>query len=263
MSFVVSPSLARLLERTEAERQADYAIGFEELGGGQDTLFEIGGGVVVTLGANFPVNRGLGLGMLEPLQDMHLEVLERILNAKGLPAMLDLCPFVDPEAFAVLLRRGYGVQSVLNHYVLPLESYSPATIKEDVQTLEDETEWLRIALRAFEYGDDAAMHTLLQLGFRLPRASAFRIAHRGETIAIGAVQLNADVATLYGGGTIPEARGQGAQSALLHARLAAAQRAGCRYATSSATPKSSSGRNLERVGFRLAYTKLRLVKLQL
>jgi len=47
---------------------------------------------------------------------------------------------------------------------------------------------------------------------------------------------------------------------VLHARLAAATTAGCDLATVQTTPGSGSQRNVERMGFRLAYTKPTLVR---
>jgi hypothetical protein len=50
------------------------------------------------------------------------------------------------------------------------------------------------------------------------------------------------------------------QMALLQARLAAARKAGCDLAVSMTGPGSDSQRNIERAGFRLAYTKASMVK---
>ena len=49
---------------------------------------------------------------------------------------------------------------------------------------------------------------------------------------------------------------RGVQSALIACRLHEAALAGCEYAVVSTQPASGSQRNMERRGFRLAYTKL-------
>ena len=46
------------------------------------------------------------------------------------------------------------------------------------------------------------------------------------------------------------------QSALIALRLHEAAKAGCEYAVVSTNPGSGSQRNMERRGFRVAYTKL-------
>jgi hypothetical protein len=65
------------------------------------------------------------------------------------------------------------------------------------------------------------------------------------------------VALLAGACTIPEARKQGAQLALLDYRLRYAAEQGCDLAMMCAQPGSASQRNAERHGFRIAYTRIK------
>ena len=58
-------------------------------------------------------------------------------------------------------------------------------------------------------------------------------------------------------GLHPDARKQGAQRALLEARLAYAAQQGCDLAMMAAAPGSASQRNAERQGFRIAYTRIK------
>ena len=60
--------------------------------------------------------------------------------------------------------------------------------------------------------------------------------------------------------TLERFRGRGTQNALLHARLSAAIQIGCTLATSGTPPGTSSHRNMERHGFRVAYTRTKLFK---
>ena len=57
--------------------------------------------------------------------------------------------------------------------------------------------------------------------------------------------------------TVPEGRKQGAQLALLDARLRYAAEHGCELAMMGALPGSASQRNAERQGFRIAYTRIK------
>jgi predicted acetyltransferase len=70
-------------------------------------------------------------------------------------------------------------------------------------------------------------------------------------------QRHEGVALLAGASTVPSARRQGAQSALLHARLRHASTQGCDIAMMGAAPGSDSQRNAERQGFRVAYTRIK------
>jgi hypothetical protein len=78
-----------------------------------------------------------------------------------------------------------------------------------------------------------------------------------QPIATGALSICEGVALLAGASTIPEARKQGAQLALLDSRLNYAADRGCDLAMMCAAPGSSSQRNAERQGFRIAYTRIK------
>ena len=78
--------------------------------------------------------------------------------------------------------------------------------------------------------------------------------------AAGALFREAGIAALYGTATLPEFRRRGVQSALIARRLHEAALAGCEYAVVSTQPGSGSQRNMERRGFRVAYTKIVMVR---
>jgi GNAT superfamily N-acetyltransferase len=77
----------------------------------------------------------------------------------------------------------------------------------------------------------------------------------GQSIAAGALTIAGDVALLAGASTVPSARRQGAQNALLEERLRYAASRGCTTAMMVTLPGSGSQRNSERHGFRIAYTR--------
>ena len=63
-----------------------------------------------------------------------------------------------------------------------------------------------------------------------------------------------------GAGTLSEYRGRGLQTALLRARLADAAAGGCEYAVIVTQGGTTSQRNCERMGFRVAYSKVTVIK---
>jgi GNAT superfamily N-acetyltransferase len=87
--------------------------------------------------------------------------------------------------------------------------------------------------------------------------TGFIVEKDGKVIATAGLVMHDRVALLAGASTIPEARGQGAQRVVLGARLRHAAEAGCDLAMMVAEPGSSSQRNAERNGFRIAYTRAR------
>jgi hypothetical protein len=77
----------------------------------------------------------------------------------------------------------------------------------------------------------------------------------GRSIAAATLVVHGGVGLLAGASTVPSARRQGAQAALLAARLRYAVEHGCDLAMICALPGSDSQRNAERNGFRVAYTR--------
>jgi ribosomal protein S18 acetylase RimI-like enzyme len=68
------------------------------------------------------------------------------------------------------------------------------------------------------------------------------------------------VFALCGAGTLAEFRGRGLQTGLLRARVAAAVEAGCECAVVVTQGGTTSQRNAERLGFRVAYSKVTVIK---
>jgi hypothetical protein len=77
----------------------------------------------------------------------------------------------------------------------------------------------------------------------------------GEPIGAAALNLQSGVALLAGASTIPSARRQGAQLALLQARLEYSAARGVDLAMVVTQHGSASQRNAERRGFRAVYTR--------
>jgi GNAT superfamily N-acetyltransferase len=84
---------------------------------------------------------------------------------------------------------------------------------------------------------------------------SFLVEEESRVIATGGLAVHGGVALFAGASTIPEARGRGAQKALLGARLRYARSVGCDLAMLVTEPGSGSQRNGERSGFQIAYTR--------
>jgi GNAT superfamily N-acetyltransferase len=80
-------------------------------------------------------------------------------------------------------------------------------------------------------------------------------------IAVGSIFVNGECADMFGGATLPERRGRGAQSALLTARARAAQAAGCRWLVAETGAEdpgdhNTSLHNMLRAGFEPLYERV-------
>lgn len=108
-------------------------------------------------------------------------------------------------------------------------------------------------------------HAALETSFSEPFLSmqntlCFLANIKGQAAGAGTMSIHNGLATLFGTSTITEFRNQGAQSALLRARLHQAIESQCDLAMVGTTPGSNSQRNVERMGFRLAYTKAQMIR---
>jgi GNAT superfamily N-acetyltransferase len=80
-------------------------------------------------------------------------------------------------------------------------------------------------------------------------------------IAVGSFFVNGECADMFGAATLPEARGRGAQSALLTTRARAAQAAGCRWLVAETGAEgpgehNTSLHNMMRAGFERLYDRV-------
>jgi GNAT superfamily N-acetyltransferase len=119
--------------------------------------------------------------------------------------------------------------------------------------------WARVAAEGWSHLPEltAFMHELAIVNAKRQNHVSFLAEIDGQPIAAGGVALIDGVALLAGASTIPSARKQGAQRALLEARLHHAAAHGCDIAMIGAAPGSDSQRNAERQGFRIAYTRVK------
>ncbi len=216
------------------------------------------GGVAAAMGPGRYVNRAVGavFGDAEPAA--LLDAMEAFYEEAGLPASLEVSPWASQPLVAALSERGYVVEWFRNVYAHSLRSLPPRG-RLEIEEVGDELEadWAAIL------GAGAAPGSAERRISDEFRAAAHRITGAlnlvamldGKAIGTGSLTPVSTVAWLGGAATLPEARGRGAQHALLVERLHRARRMGCTLAAATAVPDGVSARNLTRVGFQLLYTQ--------
>jgi GNAT superfamily N-acetyltransferase len=255
-------SLARLLERAEAVANAAYVTARARLepncGAG---WIDVGGVYAMFDGPGSPLTQTFGLGLFDPFGDAEFTGVEAFFQQRRAPVHHEVSPIVSQELLAELHRRGYYPiehSSVLVRPVMGLATSAEPTVQVR-QIGEDEVDlWARVAAEG--WGTESAelatfVEDLGRVTARADGARAFFAFIGGEPVAAGGLFFHEDVALLSGASTIPSARRQGAQSALLDARLAYAAGEGAELAMMVAAPGSASHRNAERHGFRVVYTR--------
>jgi GNAT superfamily N-acetyltransferase len=268
MQFV-DKAFARRLEAVEEMPQVFYARLFQkqrpEIGAAEE---EICGGHMIFAGLGSPVGRAVGMGLDQPFTEQDLDRVEEFYRSHNAPAQLDLCPLHDASLFELCKTRGYAIaelNNVLYRKLMPDEEFPPSPPNCEIRrsSLDEAEASAAIVDRAF-FPDGAPKEFagLLAPLYQMENAVTFAALVEGKMAACGAGMVIPEhrILALFGAGTLPEFRGRGLQTALLQARMHAAARAGCEYAAIVTNGGTTSQRNAERLGFRVAYSKVTVIK---
>ena len=268
MQFV-DKALARRFESGEEMPQVEYARVFQktrpEIGAAVE---EICGGHMVFAGLGSPIGRATGAGLDRPFTAEDLERVEQFYAAHKAPSQVDLCPMHGPEVFELFKERGYAIAELNNVLYRQLdvgEKFPPAPAGCEVRLSPIEEAQVTGAIVESAFFPDGApepFRGLITPLYQMKRALAFVATVEGKLVACGTglVIPEHKVFALCGAGTLAEFRGRGLQTALLRARLAAAVVSGCEYAVVVTQGGTTSQRNAERLAFRVAYSKVTVIK---
>jgi GNAT superfamily N-acetyltransferase len=226
------------------------------------TVERVAGAYAIFAGQDSGISRTIGLGMNGAVVAADVERVEEFYRSRQAPAQIDLCPLADASLRALLNERGYGVHEFNNCWFQPLEDYAATVpLADGVSVREaeapDADAWIQSVSLGFAEREDmmTAEVEVATTFFNEPGTRCFLSFVDGEPAGGGAMFIHEKLAAFFSGSTIPAARGRGAQTALLHARLQAAQAEGCDFAIIKTSPGNASQRNVQRAGFHLAYTK--------
>lgn len=255
--------LARRLERTEAQGSVNFvearAEAVPELGA---KWIEVAGAYAMFDGVSSPLTQTFGLGVFQPITSEDLDKLERFFQSKAAEVFHEVCPLADQSVFSLFKERPYQpieFSNVLYRPISPdlrLHAARNEHIKVRVTEKSEVDVWTQTSFAGWgEFSEYADFFRDLAQVYARSKGPSFIAELNGKPIATGALTIFGDVALLAGASTIPEARRQGAQLALLEDRLRYAATQGCTVAMMVALPGSGSQRNAERHGFRIAYTR--------
>ena len=255
--------LARRLERTEARGNAQFVEArtraFPDRGA---TWIEVAGAYAMFDGAGSPLTQTFGLGVFQPVTAAELGEIEEFFRSRGAAVFHEVCPLADASVFTLFNERGYRpveFSNVLYRPITPdlrLQAGANERVKVRVAARDEMKLWADTALEGWSEFPEVMdfMRELGQVAAQSDSLSFFGEAD-GKPVATGSLIIEGDVALLAGASTIPAARRQGAQLALLEGRLRYAATQGCTVGMMVAAPGSGSQRNAERHGFRIAYTR--------
>jgi len=271
--------LARRLERASAMSGKACAEGAArvrpEIGAAAE---EIASGIAVFAGVDSPVTQALGIGLNGPVDSAELDRLEQFYQSRGAPVAIELCPLAGLSLYEELAKREYRLVEVSNVLVRELkpadeftappcapEGKSPGRDHPFVvrkAAPEDEEPFTRTVAQGFAELAPVSQAILDVMAgfFRSENTRSFLAFVDGVAAGGGSVFAFGGVGGIFGASTLPPFRGRGVQTALLAARLNWAAKQGCDLAKGITLPGSVSHRNHERFGFRVAYTRTKLVR---
>lgn len=259
--------LARRLERAEGHTNREFvetrARLFPEV---RAEWREVAGAYLMYDGAASLLTQTFGVGLFQETTSADMDEIESFFRERGAPVFHEISPLAEASLLPLLNERGYQPLEFTSVMFRPISIEgdslpAPRNDRVSVRVVgEDEHElWAQTAARGWSEFTEFAEQILelSRVSAKRAGAASFLAEIEGEPIATGGLGICDGVVLLAGASTVPEGRRQGAQMALLRSRLRFAAEQGCDIAMMCAQPGSTSQRNAERNGFRIAYTRLK------
>ncbi|HEX6096584.1 MAG TPA: GNAT family N-acetyltransferase [Thermoanaerobaculia bacterium] len=255
-------NLSRRLERCEARTNASMIESRARL---QPDLgaawIDVNGTYAMFDGLQSPLTQTFGFGLYSEPAEEDLARLEEFFTSRGAAVFHEVSAMAPPETLQVLGRRGYRPVELTSVLYQPIVPREPGESRVTTRIIGPGEEGLWSATTAEGWSEVPELAGFLQDLGRVTASArdtlAFLAEIDGRPVGAGALAIHDGIALLAGASTIPTARKQGAQKALLEARLRHAAGQGCDLAMMGAAPGSPSQRNAERQGFRIAYTRIK------
>jgi GNAT superfamily N-acetyltransferase len=259
--------LAQRLEAAEAAKYAAYARARRcVMADVNPAVLAVAGGVAVYAGPDSPYNRAVGVGLRGPVSEAEFERMEAFFANYRVTPQVSLCPLADRSLLGHLGRNGYRVDMFMHTWVReisPTEDFHlPKGIIICPASCDESNLWVRVAFKGGLDSEDAepGRSAVIAAYPYMAHTTCYLAWLDGEAAGAATLTVSEGLAEMFGSSTRPSFRNRGVHSALLASRLAEAQRLGCDLAIVHTEPGSASQRNVERMGFWLAYTKLHLTK---
>lgn len=220
----------------------------------------IADGYAVYAGPGSPVNRAVGLGMHGPVHRADLSRVRQFYRDRGEVPAAQLCPLAHPSLITLLGEAGYHVDHFFSVLITPVDAVTlpepDPGVRVTVAAPDQADLWIHTVAEGFrgEEPPEEWDFTVLGPNFHSAIATCYFAWAGDEPAGGGATITHEGVAELCSASTRLAFRRRGVQAALVHARLAACRAAGIDLALVFASPGSNSQRNVERLGFRVAYT---------
>ena len=262
MSWFMDLTLSRRLERTEGSVGSTFMPVRQQLAPEVGATWrDFDGTYAIFDGADSPMTQSFGLGLFAPTTPESLSRIEAFFVERGAPVMHEVSPLAGVGTLALLAERGYRPFELTTVLVQdiggPVAAPAAPTLRVRMSEPADRDAWIDASVTGWSE-DPIFSHITRSIAEASSANRAmlhFLVERNRAPIATASLGIHDGVALLAGASTIPSARGLGAQALLLAARLTEARLRGCEIAMMLTAPGSTSQRNAERRGFRVAYTR--------
>lgn len=222
------------------------------------------GGYATYAGIDSPITQAFGLGLNGAVEAQQVEELEDFYFSRKTAVNIELCPLAHISLLNLLMDRGYRIIETSNVLFRELHNLPPEPTKLVVRqpaNAEDHL-WSRVIAMGFVESEEPEpfMLEITATMFHTKDATPFLVEVNGKPAGGGALSIYRKAADFYAHATLPAFRGHGAQSSLIQANLIFAAEHGCDIAMGTTACGSTSQRNFERQGFRIAYTRTKLFR---
>jgi GNAT superfamily N-acetyltransferase len=227
---------------------------------------DIAGGKAMLMAPDSPMNSVKGVGMAGPVGRADLDAIANFFASRGskAPVPFDACPFADDSLHTLISQRGWplaGFEQVLWRVIAPSQPdpvphVIPGITIAPINERRAE-EWALVLARVFS-GLESPPQWQIDIGLRTFSAeggTAWAAIHGGKIIGAARSFIYRRAAALSGAAVLTEFRKRGLQTAMLLTRLRAAATQGCDVCKIDTKPGTTSQRNVQRLGFHVAYTR--------
>ncbi|THW25856.1 hypothetical protein D6D23_03977 [Aureobasidium pullulans] len=259
MNHIIAKAEALHLERQILALQALYPTqGY--------TVKRVAGSTTILspamLGRKLNHTYGFALEGEVTMDDLH--AIEAAYKQNGVHPEIDMCDYAHGSAFD-LLSAQYTVTGSLCEYQQSLSGFQgPDILRGDMNISilgpEDHNTFIQASVDGFSSTGRAPelLEVLAESAAARSDTILFSASLDGELIGTAAMAMidveDIKVVVFFIDSCLPNARGKSVHKALLLERLRVARDRGCDVAVATAREGSISGRNIEKVGFRRAYS---------
>lgn len=228
------------------------------------SMLEIGTGAAFFSGENSFFSQVIGWGF-DTAKDQFIPEIEAIENfyrqQKYDQVNIELSPLAGNYIFSELSKRGYLITELNNISVLDLTCFNsnavPKNEQYSIQPIDDDNleAWAHCVALGFEYEEAKDQFYLYA---KTEGVTPFGAYINNQLAAGGTIAIHNGVCDLGITSTLPAWRGKGLQKALLDKRIEYAIQSGASIASVTTEPGSISDLNIQKMGFQIAYTRIKL-----